>query len=135
MVFSTGCDAGLSGWYLMFCAGQYVVGELSELPGRSGYASWLSLRPLSGAKARPLELLFTAERMNSSAFAQSFQDTERYEFPSSKYSRGHNVTTKAFLQFLECTQFKYIYLTLKLNVVVLLPFPRLLQNNRNDHLH
>jgi hypothetical protein len=26
VVFSTGCHSGLSGWYLMFCAGQYVVG-------------------------------------------------------------------------------------------------------------
>ncbi len=56
MVFPTGCDSGPSGWYLMFCAGQYVVGELSEPSGRSGYASWLSLRPLSGAR-RPLILI------------------------------------------------------------------------------
>jgi hypothetical protein len=47
-------------------------GELSELSGRSGYASPLSLRPLSGAEARLSELLFAAERTNSSACAPLF---------------------------------------------------------------
>ncbi len=47
-------------------------GEQSEVSGRSGYASPRSLRPLSGAEARLLELLFAAERSNSSACAQTF---------------------------------------------------------------
>jgi hypothetical protein len=46
--------------------------ETSELPGRSGYASPHSLRPLSGVEAR-LSDLFAAERTNSSACAQAFK--------------------------------------------------------------
>jgi hypothetical protein len=45
--------------------------EQSELSGRSGCLSPLSLRPLSGAEVRLSELLFGAERTNSSACAQS----------------------------------------------------------------
>jgi len=48
-----------------------ACGKQSELSARSGSASPLSHRPLSGAEVRPLELLFGAERTNSSACAQS----------------------------------------------------------------
>jgi hypothetical protein len=34
VVFCTGCDSGLSGWYLMFCAGQYVVESWVNCLGR-----------------------------------------------------------------------------------------------------
>ncbi len=64
---TAGCRAGIKFLFRSVCCG-----ELSELSWRSGYASPFSLRPLSGAEARLSELLFAAERTNSTACAPLF---------------------------------------------------------------
>jgi hypothetical protein len=40
--FCTGCDSGLSGWYVMFCEGQRVVESRANCLGRADMHASLS---------------------------------------------------------------------------------------------